>query len=63
MPRGDSTKALKRIWMEGYNHARRELGLPPLVEISREDLLAVQHANCGNPQCPVCGSRAEEPKP
>ena len=64
MPAGDSVEALKEIWMQGYREGYRQ-GLvsrapATVVEISRADLLAVQHGNCGNPKCPVCGEGEKE---
>lgn len=64
---GDSLEAIRRIWMDGYNEARRELGRPPVVYISTEDLARVHElGTCGNPGCHACGprvpvSREEEP--
>jgi hypothetical protein len=68
---GDTTEALRKIWMEGYNHARREAGLHEAVRvvITAADLArATEPGHCASPQaCPVCrvisavrGKAAEE---
>lgn len=51
---GDSQEALRAIWMEGYNRARRDLGLAPYVTISTEDLRAVFSVRCASRDCPTC---------
>ena len=56
--------AIRAVWMEGYNYARRELGVPPFVEISPGDLEATyEHGTCADPEhCPACSAAREAPR-
>lgn len=56
---GDSTEALRRVWMEGYEAGKRAASTPPVVvEIDPADIQAAYSHPCANPaSCPACRSR------
>jgi len=59
----ESIDAIRQVWMEGYNHARREMGLGPrLVMISENDIRQVfEPGTCAHPrECPCSSPSGEE---
>ena len=64
MSRSNETlDAFREVWMQGYNHARREMGLPPLVQIAPADLAdTFECGSCGNLDCPACGRHVRREK-
>lgn len=51
---GDSTDALRRVWMEGYEAGQRA-AVAPVVEIDPADIVAAYSHPCANPEsCPAC---------
>lgn len=60
---GDSTEAIRAVWMEGYERGRavgRQAGAPPVVEIEPANIVAAYAHPCANPtECPACAARLE----
>lgn len=59
---GDSTEAIKEVWMQGYREGLRRAGGVPVVKIDPADIARVyEPGTCAHPdECPCSSSERRE---